>query len=209
MSFQSTTSRRHPCTFQDTLPRHVFFWSSLVHLCLYTFVRNIFQNGLTGVHTATSKEKWREHFSSQETLRRTQPHVRPTKNGRWVAIGLQTLIVLSKHAQTIHCDYKYILKLYIESARLSWMPQWPNPRQPIWTRIREPIHQRVLVDELDLVTEPLLLCPLPASLHHGLSEFHSDHGVHACEADQGTHASTIVAVQLNSLHPWPHLSPVS
>ena len=90
-----------------------FFWSSLVHLCLYTFVRNIFHNGLTGVHTATSKEKWREHFSSQETLRRTQPHVRPTKSGRWVAIGLQTLLVLSKHAQTIYCNYKYLLKLII------------------------------------------------------------------------------------------------
>ena len=28
----------------------------------------------------------------------------------------------------------------------------------------------------------LLLCPLSARLHHGLGEFHSDHGVHSCEA---------------------------
>ncbi len=47
---------------------------------------------------------------------------------------------------------------------------------------------------------PPLLRPLLTCLHHRLGEFHTNHGIDTTKADEGTHATTVVAVELHSLH---------
>ena len=165
------------------------------------------------VEDCTFRELCLEHVTKQSDTELKQCatmryHALPCASMRFHALPCATTPSKScenmhKPSQTMYC------KVHHGHGRPEHARTSKSQSRQGMTRIREPILQRVLVDELDLVTEPLLRCPLLASLHHGLSEVHSDHGVHSCEANQGAHASTIVAVQLNSLHPWPHMSPLS